>query len=365
MSKINGFELISPDKWRFLNNAEVEQAAQRAAEFHKRNFHFDNLEYHIEEYLRQWGLAQLIERYGYPENWLWLSNASKRNANIVIKDESNRSLALVAARYFGESDLDFEQAGHELQSDLEDIETVRFGIVTDGRRIAFLCKTSDDQIGDYQTIADFPEFKDLKRYVETNQLPDLPPTTQRFQKLPAPKRPAKLKSVAPLGQLADKSDFPIASGTSVSNNFSRRTIAAILGAVLLVLLGAWYITRSEPRVNGQDYAAETNTKTEKDSQTNVKTSVVQTAPQIRSSGNSVTASRRQRSGASKHNESPSGADSNDSLKLNSQEFSVMQTRSLGASPSSRTSKQSKAVTPPPAVSAESSNRKIIKQPFVQ
>ncbi|MEP6924738.1 MAG: hypothetical protein ABI954_09760 [Pyrinomonadaceae bacterium] len=348
MAKFHGFEFISPDKWLFMNNAEVEKAAQRAAEYAERNFNFDNLEQHIEEYLRQWALAQLIEVYGYPENWLWLAKASKRNANIVIKDETNRSLALVAARYFGDSDLEFEQAGHDLQSDLEDIETVRFGIVTDGRRIAFLCKNSDEQIGDYKTIADFPNYLEFKSYLETNQLPALPATTHKFQKLPAPKRSSKPVS-ATVSQATEKMEPPATVSSKFQlNRSNRRTIAAILGMVLLILLGAWYITRSEPRVNGQTSASD-EIQTEKTDSPNLKTNEpLDKSPSI---------SRRQGHNAPKQTERRA-IDLDGRVILNRKDMSVMQSRPT-VIPSS--GKPEPKVAQP--TSTLPSNRKIIAQPY--
>lgn len=349
MAKFHGFEFISPDKWLFLNNAEVEKAAHRAAEYAERNFYFDNLEQHIEEYLRQWALAQLISVYGYPENWFWLANTSKRNANIVLKDETNRTLALVAARYFGDSDLEFEQAGHNLQSDLEDIETVRFGIVTDGRRIAFLCKNSDEQIGDYKTIADFPDYLDFKSYLDTNQLPKLPATNHKFQKLPAPQRSSKPISATVSSQAVEKVEFSDASSKFQFNSLNRRTIAAVLGTVLLILLGAWYITRSEPRVNGQTAASGAETQTEK-SNAHLKSMAPSDKPS--------SVPRRQGRNALKQNERRE-IDLEGRIILNRKDISVMQSRSP-VNPNSGTP-EPKGATPP--ASTLPSNRKIIRQPY--
>lgn len=368
MAKINGFEFISPDKWRFLKDAAVEQAAQRAAEYEKRNFHFDNLEHHVEEYLRQWGLMQLIEVYGYPENWLWLSNASKRNANIVIKDENNRSLALVAARYFGETDLDFEKAGHELQSDLEDIETVRFGIVTDGRRIAFLCKNVDEQIDDYKTIADFPVYQELRKYVETNQFPELPATAHKFQKLPAPK--VSLKTNPSLNSGQSVAEDPIVVSAFNSKSFNRRTFAAILSAVLLILLGAWYITRSEPRADAQvSPFREINQPPENSDKTIIKSPGQNAAADKPVSVTSISPARQPRrttQNVVRQSAAPREIASDGTLKLNQQDINAMQSRPTGASPSSRSAqskiKNSAAAT---AIAPLPKDRRIIRQPFMQ
>ena len=366
MPKIKAFEFISPDKWRFLNNAEVEQAAARATEFVERHFNIDNLEHHIEEYLRQWILVQLTAVYHYPENWLWLTNSSKRNANIVIKDENNRSIALVAARFFGESDLDFEQAGHQLQSDLEEIETVRFGIVTDGRRIAFLCRNTDDQIGDYRTIADFPEYSDLKKYLETNQLPKLAvSTTQKFQKLPTPKSQPKSAAVNTNEQQPNKNRrLSFFAPKSKSYTSNRRAIAVVLGTVVLILLGAWYITKSEPIASGQSSEkAITEPESEKSTVKNAASpSVLPDKPVISSvapSGGRAVSSRPQKS--SRQNPmrelEPDGT-----IKLNREEMSVMQSRPIMMAPSSRNT-QSKVATQGSSTSeTQSSNRKIIRLP---
>ena len=367
MPKIKPFEFISPDKWRFLNNAEVEQAAHRATEFVERHFNIDNLEHHIEEYLRQWILVQLTEVYHYPENWLWLTNSAKRNANVVIKDENNRRVALVAARFFGESDLDFEQAGHQLQNDLEEIETVRFGIVTDGRRIAFLCRNTDDQIGDYRTIADFPEYSDLKRYLETNQPPKLPVSTnQKFQKLPPPKSQAKPVVASISDQPKKKTRFSLFAPQSQSYGSDRRAIAVVCGAVLLILLGAWYVTKSEPIASGQTAENAAATESERIDQTAVRMAAPIILPD-KSPVNSASASSGRASSVSRPQKSSRRIllrelESDGTIKLNREEISVMQSRPIMMAPSTRNT-QSKTV---PSVSstseAQSSNRKIIRLP---
>ncbi len=365
MPKIKAFEFISPDKWRFLNNAEVEQAAGRATEFVERHFDIDNLEQHIEEYLRQWVLAQLTETYHYPENWLWVTNSAKRNANVVLKDENNRSIALVAARFFGESELDFEQAGHQLQSDLEEIETVRFGIVTDGRRIAFLCRNTDDQIGDYRTIADFPEYEDLKKCLETNQLPKLAvSTSQKFQKLPTPKPQPKSAKALVNEQPNKNRRFSLFSPKSKSYASDRRAIAVVLGAVLLILLGAWYITKSEPIASGQSPEKAAAVEPERNERTTIRTaspSVLSDKPVASStvpSGHGATSSRSQKSSR----QSPMRElEPDGTIKLNREEISVMQNRPIVMAPSTRNT-QSKVGPPVSTSETQSSNRKIIRLP---
>lgn len=191
--KFRAFELIAPDKWLFSSSAEVQKSAARAAEFAARNFKFENLEHHVAEYLRQWIAAELIENYGYPENWLWMTSG-KRNANLAVKDGENQLLALIAAGYFGDSDADFEQAVQDLQNDLSTYETARFGIVTDGKRIAFPLRS---EAGFFEKAVDFPAFNELKIFDEMGFYPKIKQTTQKFQKLPTAKHLVEEVSATP------------------------------------------------------------------------------------------------------------------------------------------------------------------------
>jgi len=60
---IKPFYKISPDKWLLTNNSDVAAAQTKAIA----NPEMD--ETHIEEYVRQWVLKELIDTYSYPADW--------------------------------------------------------------------------------------------------------------------------------------------------------------------------------------------------------------------------------------------------------------------------------------------------------
>ena len=360
--KIKAFEFIAPKDWRFLTNSEVRQTAKRAAEFARRNFHFEHLEQHVEEYLRQWVARELIEVYGYAEGWLWLADTTKRSANLVIRDEQNSTLALIAARYFGDDDLKFETACQDLQSDLEAIETARFGLVTDGRRVSFLSKTDDEQIGDYQTIADFPNAAELKIFVETKQLSALPLVSSKFQKLPAPKTaelPALEKHSAP--------KLPKPKTIAKKPKSVGRAISLCGGAAAICAAGVWFAMSG----GGSNADAMKPTQTtvaptaaNKSDDASVKNQLVKSV--VTPDKSTVAAPRQTARGKSDKNRTSREVNPDGTVKLTREDLSVMQMRPIrpAAQPpqpkvfTAPTTNNVKTVTP-------ESERKIIQQPFLR
>lgn len=363
MAKTRAFEFISPENWRFLNNAEVAATRLKAEELSKRQFDFANLEAHCEEYLRQWILRELIEIYQYPEDWLWIGGDVKRNANVLIKNEANQTLALVAARYFGETDLEFEKACQDLQSDLEEIGSVQFGLVTDGKRIAFLSKPQTDSIADYQAIEDFPSFAELKAFGETGQFPQIPLAAMQFKVLPAQKAP--VKAAAPIKQIpavaqAKKSTLNLPESAFPPVKKSRSNAGVWLCLVALVI-GAGFVWHYLNRSSAQTPVAADSKSENKLPET--KTSDLKTIspgilPDKTGGAQKVQAPQVNHSKSARSSTKPTQYNDDGSIKLSREDDSLMRGSGMSnpslKAPAPKTANQTKQSKP--------DNRVIIAHP---
>lgn len=362
MAKLKAFEFVPPQNWLFLHNAEIQATRTKAEEYAARNFHFEHLEQHVEEYLRQWILRELIESYGYAENSLWIANTSKRNANVVVKDDENKSVALVAARYFGDADVDFAKACQDLQSDLEEIETVRFGLVTDGKRLACLFKSAADDIADYKTIEDFPTADELLIYTKTGIFPALKIETQRFQKLPASiivQPTIKADNNAPR-----KFNFPFKNLFKRRNriknpthgNFKISKIGAGIGAAILIFGGVWFFGKASAVQNAGSQIESTTVSPDK----NVKEKLIITAPERTSSGEKPARSEPRKSGGN----APQYSNPDAPVHLSADDRAIMQSRPPMSNPSAKTAPPKQIAAPKPEQQAnEQKKRTIIEQPY--
>lgn len=61
---LNPYYKIPPDQWLLTSNADIAAAYTKAVGDSSKD------ERHIEEYVRQWILKELIESYKYPVAWL-------------------------------------------------------------------------------------------------------------------------------------------------------------------------------------------------------------------------------------------------------------------------------------------------------
>ena len=70
MTRLATFNLIPPSSWLFQEIGLIAGRAIIANEYRKTNKSLKKAEYHIEEFIRQWIIQQLITTYEYPEDWL-------------------------------------------------------------------------------------------------------------------------------------------------------------------------------------------------------------------------------------------------------------------------------------------------------
>ncbi|MDR0556330.1 MAG: hypothetical protein LBG43_00445 [Treponema sp.] len=62
MALMGNFYLIEPDSRLFSSNGDVLKAKRRASEYLSINRSYRNIENHIEEFVRQWTLKQIISQ---------------------------------------------------------------------------------------------------------------------------------------------------------------------------------------------------------------------------------------------------------------------------------------------------------------
>jgi hypothetical protein len=363
MPKITFFEFIAPEKWRFAHRAKVQLAVGRAKEFAEKHFQFENLERHIEEYLRQWVLRELIETYGYAENKIFIdefltTGKTAKIAPIIVKNAAGEIAALIRTGYFGDTELDFERACQDLQSDLDAVPTAHFAMVTDGKMLACLAK-SDENIADYKTTEDFPTAADLDAFAATGKFPDLKITTQKIQKLPrAPKIEIESKTLAeavPKQENLWQNQFKKNLSRIDFAVFRTRAKKIGLGAcvALIAAFGLWatgiFSSKASPNLQSANLpTANRAAATEK----------LVSAPNLSPQPLPPRASNAPR-GAKPHSQRAGNVGGSSqtlpdgSIKLSSEDAAIMQSRPVLRNPA----------PPAPKPETEKSNRIIIRQPY--
>ena len=180
MPNAGKFHLISPDQWLFATHGDVVEGKRRAAEYFEIYGTFDGAEYSVEEFVRQWMLAQLIEGYKYPLEWigeriiieeLVKMGSTEKEADISVKNGNYRTFLYVETKKRGISEVEFLEAERQLETYLAATHTATIGMVTDGDRIRTLRKKIDPN--DFEYIPDLPSFG-LDTRVKTQLTRELP-----------------------------------------------------------------------------------------------------------------------------------------------------------------------------------------------
>lgn len=389
MAKIKAFEFLPLEQWRFTHRAKIQLARQKAKDVAAKDFQFENLQYQIDEYLRQWILRELIETYHYPEEYLAVDELAKTAESskivpVAIKNGKGEIVALVSTGYFGETDLDFENACHKLQNDLDTINTAFFGMVTDGKRLSCLIKSDGESITDCQSVEEFPTFEQLREFCSLAVFPNLKPAAHKFQKLPAPKIPTSAKSTnaRKAGNAAPavfvKADANYLPAQPAAN--SRRSAASIVGfvACLLILMlgGAWYVGafgKSETTAPAAVQTAVENTAADKSTsenkpktESNVSRPAAQNAPNngpttYDEAPQQKTVSRPEKSSKGRTSR---GVNPDGSIKLSNEEIAIMQTRPA-ANPNVQVKKSKTSEQPQTTAQSGTMQKKrqIVQNPF--
>ena len=372
MTKIRAFEFIAPEEWRFTHRAKVQLSFGRAKEYETRNFHFENLEHHIPEYLRQWLLRELVETYGFAENLISIdefltTKEDSKIAPIVIKNAAGKTgkiVALAAIGNAGESDFDFAQACQKLQRDLDAVPTAVFGLVTDGKNLACLAK-SDENIADYKTLEDFPTFDELNEFIETGRFPNLDITTQKFQKLPQPKTQANRPKTAATNRFAFFSGKPQNKIPQTKPKKNRLVRPGFLLCLLLILFGIGLMSRYALQNPQAQRSNQIQTIDAKASDTAAPNLAPEKSTNLSKNSSD---SKFLRSADSKKRKKSTATviNSDGATKLSAEELTIMKGEQT-INPNAKTAQSKVSIEPVSKPENESlpDNRKIIRQPYLQ
>jgi len=180
LAAINNFFLVAPDAWRFTTHGDVAEAKRRADEYRQMKGSYEGAEFVIEEFVRQWVLAQLLAVYKYPAEWLGerivieesvKMGSTDKQADVSIKNTNQRTFLYIEAKKRGISEDEFQQAERQLESYLASTHTATIGMVTDGDRIKTIRKKIDPN--DFEYIPDLPAYG-LEARIKTQLVRELP-----------------------------------------------------------------------------------------------------------------------------------------------------------------------------------------------
>lgn len=180
MALIGDFYLIPPDKWLFPAHGDVVDGRRRAEEYKASHGSYDGAEYQIEEFVRQWVLAQLLKAYKYPEDWIGervvieepvKMGSSEKEADVSIKNANRRTFLYVETKKRGIPEEEFAGAERQLETYLASTHTATIGMVTDGDRVKTVRKKIDPN--DFEYIPDLPSYG-LEAKIRTQLVRELP-----------------------------------------------------------------------------------------------------------------------------------------------------------------------------------------------
>lgn len=182
MAAVGNFFLIPPEAWLFPTHGDVVEAKRRAEDYRQQTGSYDGAEFVIEEFVRQWVLAQLLKAYKYPSEWLGeriiieepvKMGSSEKEADVSIKNANRRTFLYVETKKRGVSDEEFGEAERQLESYLASTHTATIGMVTDGDRIKTVRKKIDPN--DFEYIPDLPAYG-LEARIKVQLVRELPDT---------------------------------------------------------------------------------------------------------------------------------------------------------------------------------------------
>lgn len=161
MAALGNFYIVLPNDWLFSTHGDVAECRRRAEEYFANHGTYDGAEYQIEEFVRQWVLAQLIASYKYPVEWIGeriiieepvKMGATEKEADISIKNANRRAFLYVETKKRGIEEELFTEAERQLETYLASTHTATIGMVTDGGRVKTIRKKIDPN--DFEYIPD-------------------------------------------------------------------------------------------------------------------------------------------------------------------------------------------------------------------
>ncbi len=177
---MGSFFLISPDRWQFAHHGDAADAKRRAADYLRVWGSYDGAEREIEEFVRQWALAQLLSAYGYPKEWIGeriiieepvKMGSSEKESDISIKNTTRRTFLYIETKKRGVSNEEFVEAERQLETYLASTHTATIGMITDGDRVKTLRKKIDPN--EFEYIPDLPAFG-IESRIRTQLVRELP-----------------------------------------------------------------------------------------------------------------------------------------------------------------------------------------------
>jgi type I restriction enzyme M protein len=163
MSRVGSFYTVPPNDWLFATHGDVIEAKRRAALWHDVHGTYVGAEDSIEEFVRQWALAQLVAAYGYPKEWIGeriiieepvKMGSGEKQADISLRNANRRTFLYVETKAASASEQEFREAERQLESYLASTHTATIGMVTDGKRVRCVRKKVDPN--DFEYIPDIP-----------------------------------------------------------------------------------------------------------------------------------------------------------------------------------------------------------------
>ena len=149
MAAIGRYYLVPPMDWFFSSRGNVREGQRRAEDYRRTHPNYEGAECQIEEFVRQWVLAQLITVYNYPRHWLGerilieepvQMGSSQKAADVSIKTANHRTFLYVETKSRGIPDNEFNAAERQLETYLASTHTATIGMVTDGERVKTIRK---------------------------------------------------------------------------------------------------------------------------------------------------------------------------------------------------------------------------------
>lgn len=180
MAALGNFFLVPPTAWLFSTHGDVVEAKRRAEEYRQHKGSYEGAEFQIEEFVRQWVLAQILKAYKYPSEWLGeriiieepvKMGSSEKEADVSIKNANRRTFLYVETKKRGVSEEEFSEAERQLESYLASTHTATIGMVTDGDRIRTVRKKIDPN--DFEYIPDLPAYG-LEARIKVQLVRELP-----------------------------------------------------------------------------------------------------------------------------------------------------------------------------------------------
>ncbi len=123
---------------------------------------------HIEEYVRQWVLKELVESYNYPSDWLGeriiveemvQMGVAQKESDISIKNDRGKTYIYVETKSASITGGEFDKAERQIETYLSSTHTATIGLLTNGITTKVIRKKVNPN--DFEYIADISEYGSL------------------------------------------------------------------------------------------------------------------------------------------------------------------------------------------------------------